>query len=333
VETIRGRVDQFGVAEPVVLQKGNDIVVELPGLKKAQFDRVKKQIGRTAQLEFKICDDESDFMAKAAKTLPKDSPIKVRTDSYDGKKKRGTIAYTYLQVHEKDKKALETFIRTLKLPKDRQILLGREQQKTEKGQKTPDTVFITYYLRRRTELTGEYISDAEVNWDEKTGRPEVSLTFDRTGADIFENVSGNNIGYRMAIVLDNKVNSAPVLQDRISGGRARITLGGFKDPFKLQNEARDLAAVLRTGALPAPLRKTFERQVGPSLGKDAIENGTLAFIIGLALVVLFILYYYRGAGLICDIALVINFLFIAAIMAGLQRDADAYRASLDWCSQ
>jgi preprotein translocase subunit SecD len=93
-------------------------------------------------------------------------------------------------------------------------------------------------------------------------------------------------------------------------------LGGFKDPFKLQNEARDLAAVLRTGALPAPLRKTFERQVGPSLGKDAIENGTLAFIIGLALVVLFILYYYRGAGLICDIALVINFLFIAAIMAG-----------------
>ncbi|MBW2731396.1 MAG: protein translocase subunit SecD [Deltaproteobacteria bacterium] len=315
VETIRGRVDGFGVAEPTVLRKGHDIVVELPGLKKKEFDRVKRQIGRTAQLEFKMVDDESKFMEEAAKTLPPKSPIQVRTDSYDGKK-HGVMSYTYFQ--SKDKKALKAFIAALKLPKTHQVLFGEELEKDKKGNQLPGKLWITYFVKRRTELTGEYITDAEVNWDQQTGRPEVSLTFDRTGADIFARLSGDNIGRRMAIVLDNKINSAPVLQDRIGGGRARITLGGFKDPFKVQEEARDLAAVLRTGALPAPLRKTFERQVGPTLGADAIEKGSLAFAIGLSLVVLFILYYYRGAGLICDIGLALNFLFIAAIMAGFQ---------------
>jgi preprotein translocase subunit SecD len=313
VETIRGRVDQFGVAEPTILRKGRDIVVELPGLKKKDFDRVKRNIGRTAQLEFKILDDESGFMAMSGKKAPKG--IEVRTDSYDGKK-NGTVSYTYFQ--SKDKKALLAFIGTLEVPKNREIMLGETFAKDKKGNPLPDKIYVTHFLRRRTELTGEYITDAEVSFDSQSGRPEVSLTFDRTGADIFARVSGDNVGRRMAIVLDEKVNSAPVLQERIGGGRARITLGGFKDPFKLQEEARDLAGVLRSGALPAPLRKTFERQVGPTLGKDAIEKGTTAFLIGLCLVILFILYYYRGAGLICDIALTVNFLFIAAIMAGFQ---------------
>ncbi|PID38650.1 MAG: protein translocase subunit SecD [Proteobacteria bacterium] len=313
VETIRGRVDQFGVAEPTILRKGRDIVVELPGLKKKDFDRVKRNIGRTAQLEFKILDDESGFMAEAGKKAPKG--IEVRSDSYDGKK-NGAVSYTYFQ--SKDKKALLAFIASLKVPKNREIMLGEQFAKDKKGNPLPDKIYVTHYLRRRTELTGDYITDAEVQFDNQSGRPEVSLTFDRTGADIFARVSGDNVGKRMAIVLDEKVNSAPVLQERIGGGRARITLGGFKDPFKLQEEAHDLAGVLRSGALPAPLRKTFERQVGPTLGRDAIQKGSMAFLIGLSLVILFILYYYRGAGLICDIALAVNFLFIAAIMAGFQ---------------
>ncbi|MCK5797537.1 MAG: protein translocase subunit SecD [Deltaproteobacteria bacterium] len=315
VETIRGRVDQFGVSEPTILRKGHDIVVELPGLKKKDFDRVKRNIGRTAQLEFKILDDESGFMAAAGKDVPKDSGITVRNDSYDGKK-RGSMSYTYFQ--SKDKKALLAFIATLKVPKNREIMLGESFEKDKKGNTLPDKLYVTNYLRRRTELTGEYITDAEVEFDSRTGRPEVSLTFDRTGADIFARVSGDNVGRRMAIILDEKVNSAPVLQERIGGGRARITLGGFKDPFKLQEEAKDLAGVLRTGALPAPLRKTFERQVGPTLGRDAIEKGSFAFMVGLSLVILFITYYYRGAGLICDIALTLNIIFMGAIMAGFQ---------------
>ena len=318
IETIRGRIDEFGVSEPTILRKGRDVVIELPGLTADHFERVKKVIGRTAQLEFRIADDEGDYIRKVAAQLPEKGAIEARTDSYDGKQ-RGTVTYSYLQ--SKNKKALETFLaglakKGLPVPKDREILIGEDRARDEKGNPQPEKVYTTYFLRRRTELTGEYITDAEVQWDEQTGRPEVSLTFDRNGASIFERISGDNIGYRMAIVLDNNVNSAPVLQSRIGGGRARITLGGFRPAPELQREAKDLAAVLRSGALPAPLRKTFERQVGPTLGQDAIEKGRSAFLIGGLLVILFILYYYRGAGLVCDIALAINLMFIMAIMAG-----------------
>lgn len=315
-ETIRARIDEFGVAEPNVILKGSDIVIELPGLSEKDFDRVKRQIGRTAQLEFRIVDDENTYMRTAAAQVPADSPIKVRTGSYDGKQ-HGVISYTYLE--SKDRAALNKFIAGLKdVPKDREILLGEESATDEKGEQLPDRVWITYLVQSITPLTGEYISDAEVMWEERTGHPEVSLTFDRQGADIFEQVSGDNVGRRMAIVLDDTINSAPVLQSRIGGGRARITLGGgLRDPNAILNEARDLAAVLRTGALPAPLRKSFESQVGPTLGRDAIERGQLAFLIGAGAVVLFMLYYYRGAGLIADFALGLNVLFILAIMSAL----------------
>jgi preprotein translocase subunit SecD len=315
IETIRGRVDKFGVAEPSIRAKGRDIVVELPGLGKSDFERVKRVIGRTAQLEFKIADDKDDFMTRMSSRVPKDGPIEVRTDNYDGKQ-HGTVVYTYLQ--SKDKKALTEFIAGLDVPKDHQIQLGEEQAKDEKGNDLPEKVWRTYYLYRRAELTGEYITDAEVQWDERTGRPEVGLNFDRNGASIFERVSGDHIGERLAIILDEKVNSAPVFQSRIGGGRARITLGGFKDPFALQQEAKDLVAVLRTGALPAPLRKVFETQVGPTLGRDAVRKGAMAFAIGGRLVLLFMLYYYRGAGIVCDLCLTLNVVFIMAVLTGFE---------------
>ncbi|MFH1132626.1 MAG: preprotein translocase subunit SecD, partial [Pseudomonadota bacterium] len=299
LETIRGRVDEFGVAEPSIMGKGRDIVVELPGLTEKDFERVKKQIGRTAQLEFRICDDDSDYMNKVALKVPKDGPIEVQDGSHEKGKKGGTSTYKYLE--SKDKKALLAFLESLPgqglpLPKGKEIALGEEVAKDKKGNPLPDKVWITYLVRNRAELTGEYVTDAEVQYDNQTGRPEVSLTFDRTGGEIFAKVSGDNVGERMAILLENKVNSAPVLQERIGGGRARITLGGMMDVFKMQEEAKDLVGVLRSGALPAPLNKTFERQVGPTLGKDSIRKGILAFMIGGGLVVLFMLYYYRGAG-------------------------------------
>ncbi|MCC6749647.1 MAG: protein translocase subunit SecD [Deltaproteobacteria bacterium] len=317
IETIRGRVDEFGVAEPTILRKGRDIVVELPGLTEKHFERVKDVIGRTAQLEFKILDDEGNFIEQAAGKLPKGSAIKLRQESYDGKQ-HGSVSYAFLE--SKDKKALEQFLESLPklglpVPKDHEILLGSEQAQDDKGNKLPEKTWVTHYLKRRTELTGEYLTDAEVQWDQQTGRPEVGLTFDRNGASLFERVSGDNIGRRMAIILDNNVNSAPVLQSKISGGRARITLGGFKPPHELMEEAKDLAGVLRSGALPAPLRKTFEQQVGPTLGKDAVDKGKMIFLVGGGIVALFMLYYYRGAGFICDLALVLNVLYMLAIMA------------------
>jgi preprotein translocase subunit SecD len=119
----------------------------------------------------------------------------------------------------------------------------------------------------------------------------------------------------MAIILDEKINSAPVIESRIGGGKARITMGGFQDPFQLQQEAKDLVAVLRTGALPAPLKKTFETQVGPTLGKDAVEKAKFSMLIGSLAVILFMLIYYRVSGLIADVAMVLNIVYQLAILA------------------
>ena len=144
--------------------------------------------------------------------------------------------------------------------------------------------------------------------DNRYNEPYVSLSFDSRGARLFEQVTGQNIKKRLAIVLDNRVNSAPVIQDKISGGQAQIS-GRYST-----NEARDLAIVLRAGALPAPVKIIEERTVGPSLGKDSIEKGFKSMLIGGAIVIVFMVIYYGLSGIIADIALLLNILFI---MAGL----------------
>jgi preprotein translocase subunit SecD len=174
--------------------------------------------------------------------------------------------------------------------------------------KTGRTTKIPFLLKKRTLLTGEYITDARVQIDSRYNEPYVSLSFDARGARLFEQITGENIKKRLAIVLDNKVYSAPVIQDRISGGRAQIT-GRFTT-----DEARDLAIVLRAGALPAPVKILEERTVGPSLGKDSIEKGFKSMLIGGAVVILFMGLYYGLSGIIADVALLLNILFI---MAGL----------------
>jgi preprotein translocase subunit SecD len=121
----------------------------------------------------------------------------------------------------------------------------------------------------------------------------------------------------MAVLLDDKINSAPVIEGRI-GARGRITLGGFGDPFALQQEAKDLVGVLRSGALPAPLHKTFETQVGPTMGSDSVKKAKFSMILGAAAVVLFMLIYYRFAGLIANVAMVLNLLFMIAILAAFE---------------
>jgi len=164
-------------------------------------------------------------------------------------------------------------------------------------------------LKKRTLLTGEYITDARVQIDSRYNEPYVSLTFDSRGARLFEHITGENIKKRLAIVLDNKVYSAPVIQDKIAGGRAQIT-GRFG-----MDEARDLAIVLRAGALPAPVKILEERTVGPSLGKDSIEKGFKSTIIGGLAVVLFMAVYYGLSGLIADVALILNVILIGSGLA------------------
>jgi preprotein translocase subunit SecD len=260
LETIRNRIDQFGVAEPDIRRQGeNRILIQLPGIKETQ--RAKDLIGKTALLEFKLVDD---------------------TQSID--------------------EALKGNI-----PPGREILY-----KVEEDPDTRRTIKTPFLLKKRTLLTGAYLTDARVQIDSQFNDPYVSLNFDKKGARIFERITAENVNNRLAIVLDNNVYSAPVIQEKIAGGQARIT-GRFST-----EEARDLAIVLRAGALPAPVNILEERTVGPSLGADSIRKGLISMCIGGIIVVLFMVIYYKAAGVIADIALLLNIVLIAAALAGFQ---------------
>jgi preprotein translocase subunit SecD len=321
VETIRNRVDKLAVAEPTIIRKGTDIIVELPGLKPEDFERVKKLIGQTAQLEFKIVDDGSDYMKKvsglALAQKEKFPGIEVQHDGWNQKDTGAPHTDVYLKA--KDKKSLENFFAALegedKVPGDHEVGYEQQVERDDLGQETQDKYWRTYYLHRRAELTGEYIADSDWNVDPQTMNPEVSLTFDHKGGELFEKVSGDNVGRKMAIILDEKINSAPVLEGKIGGGRARITLGGGGSQEAKKQEAMDLVAVLRTGALPAPLTWKSENQVGPTIGRDAVDKAKFSMIIGSLAVILFMLVYYRGAGVIANLAMGLNILFLLAILA------------------
>ena len=256
LETIRNRVDQFGVSEPDIRpQEDYRILIQLPGIKDPK--RAIELIGKTALLEFKLVDEENSLDEALKGNVPVGSQV-LYEDSLDPKTGRRT-----------------------KIP---------------------------YLLKRRTLLTGEYLTDARVQIGSQLGRPEVSLSFNARGARLFERITGANIDKRLAIVLDDNVYSAPVIRDQISGGKAQITGIGNME------EARDLAIVLRAGSLPAPVKILEERTVGPSLGKDSIEKGFKSVVIGGVVVIAFMVLYYGFSGLIADVALILNILFI---MAGL----------------
>jgi preprotein translocase subunit SecD len=244
LETIRNRIDQFGVAEPDIRRQGeNRILIQLPGIK--DTDRAKDLIGRTALLEFKLVDDTDDVNAAVKGNVPAGKEV-------------------LYQVHQ-----------------------DPESGKTSK---------VPLLLKKRTLLTGAYLTNARVDFDQ-FNVPFVSISFDKKGARIFEG---------------NTVASAPVIQEKIAGGQARIT-GNFT-----LEEAKDLAIVLRAGALPAPVKILEERTVGPSLGADSIREGLISTLVGGILVVLFMIVYYKGAGVIADVALILNIFLIAGGLAGFQ---------------
>ncbi len=168
---------------------------------------------------------------------------------------------------------------------------------------------IPFLLKEKTMMTGEFIKDARVALDSQFHEPYVAMEFTDVGAKLFEQITAANVKKRLAIILDNNVYSAPVIQERIAGGRAQIT-GRFDT-----KEASDLAIVLRSGALPAPVKILEQRTVGPSLGQDSIHKGIVSTLISAVLVVLFMIVYYRASGVIADIALVLNIIITLAVLA------------------
>jgi preprotein translocase subunit SecD len=261
LETIRNRIDQFGVSEPIIQRQGQqDILIQLPGIQDPE--RAKEIIGKTALLEFKLVDDTANI-EEAVRNGP---------------------------------------------PPGRQILHGYGGR----GEGGVGAEKVAYVVESRTLMTGEYIVDARVRPSSQLQGPYVELMLNSTGARLFEQITGANVKRRLAIVLDNRVYSAPVIQERIGGGRASIT-GSFDI-----KEARDLAIVLRAGALPAPVEIVEERTVGPSLGQDSIRQGITSFVVGGALVIVFMIAYYKGAGLVAVVAVIFNIFYMLAILAGFQ---------------
>ncbi len=314
IETIRSRVDAFGVTEPDIRKgkEGTDIVVQLPGLKEEDFTRAKDLIGKTAQLEFRILDDENAAAwvqqhQAAIPAGPSGSPsIEVVND--------GSVP----AFKAADKRTLEAF---LEGKVDADHMVGYEEVHTKKGVgavQTTESYWRTVYLKKPAPLTGEFISDARVAVDQRDQRPFVSLTFDSQGARIFGELTTENTKKRMAIMLDDLVNSSPVINEPITGGRAQITLGGWRSNQELYQEARDLVTALEHGALPAPVQKQFETRVGPSLGRDSVRAGGLSLAIGFAAVFLFMLVYYRASGAVADLALLLNLFFMMAVLTGFE---------------
>ncbi|QTO99832.1 protein translocase subunit SecD [Helicobacter pylori] len=251
---IRNRLDQFGLAEPVVIQQGREeISVQLPGIKTLEEERrAKDLISRSAHLQMMAVDEE----------------------------------------HNKDAMTMTD----LEAQKLGSVLLSD----AEMGGKI--------LLKAIPILDGEMLTDAKVVYDQNN-QPVVSFTLDAQGAKIFGDFSGANVGKRMAIVLDNKVYSAPVIRERIGGGSGQIS-GNFSVA-----QASDLAIALRSGAMNAPIQVLEKRIVGPSLGKDSIKTSIIALIGGFILVMGFMVLYYSMAGVIACMALVVNLFLIVAVMA------------------
>ncbi len=256
VDTIRNRLNMFGLAEPTVAKQGKDkILVEVPGIKtEADENRIKELIAKAAHLQMMAVDE-----ARAA-----------RVDSMS---------------EEEAKQYGDVILQDVSNPNQK------------------------YLLYSIPILDGSMLIDAKVGYDQKTNQPLINFKLNGQGAKIFGDFSGKSVGKRMAVVLDGKVYSAPVIRERIGGGSGQIS-GNFTP-----QEAHDIAIALRSGALLAPVEVEEERSVGPSLGADSIKASSIALIVGFLSVVVFMVLYYGMAGVISNIALVANLFLILAIMS------------------
>jgi protein-export membrane protein SecD len=324
LEIIRNRVDQFGIAEPSIQQQGKDkIIVQLPGIKDPA--RARELIGRMAKLEFKLVAEEDEekkvikkieglTLAEEEQKLPKFSELLYPLSKFEKVK----------VIREKDLPLVRKYLKKAReeklIPPRFDLLLGKiEEKEIKMGPiKRLERVSSLYLVHKEASITGDDLEMAR--WEigsnpedfESYNKPIVLLFLNRRGAKKFARLTKEYKGKKsLAIVLDDKVYSAPFIRDEIKDGNARIT-GGFT-----QEEANDLAIVLRAGALPAPVKIIENRSVGPSLGQDSIRKGLLALIWGTILVIAFMIFYYQLPGVVAIFVLFLNLMIMVAILTGL----------------
>ena len=335
-EIIRNRIDQYGVAEPVITTQGSrKLIIELPGV--SDENRVRNLLKGTAKLEFRLLRDPEilvrtldrintylvqnsvapppvsvkDSSSAVSAKLKGPKPVTVTQTSakplYDviGVFQNGT-AYTTEHskefvvslLHRSDIQAL--------LLQDTELLLSAKPEVGKNGEK----LFPIYLVKKSPELTGGVITEAKATFGSQGVQPEVLMSMNSEGTSKWARITGANIGKRIAIVLDGAVYSAPVVQSKIPSGNSVI------NGIESLEEAKDLEIVLKAGALPAPVRIIEERSVGPSLGADYIRAGVLSLAWAFFAVSVFMLVYYKKAGIAADIALVLNIVIVLSVLAG-----------------
>lgn len=294
IETIRNRIDEFGVSEPSITAQGSDrILVQLPGISDAT--RAKDLINKAAFLEFQL--------------VSQNVPAELNTWIEEAQT-AGDYDLAKMKSYSKFVARLNTDLEG-KLPKDTKVVFGKAP-----GAATLTAGKVPYLVTATVDITGDDLKNAQVSYDD-FGNPEVNLSFNPVGANKFAEVTGANVNRQLAIILDQVVYSAPNIQTRIGGGNARITLGSGGDYQKNLEEAKVLSMALRAGALPAQLEQLEERTVGPTLGKDSIEAGKQAIMFGGIFVLLFMMIYYKGFGVIASIALILNVYLIIGLLTAL----------------
>jgi len=343
LEIIRNRVDQFGVVEPLIQKQGGDrIIVELPGLQ--DVERAQKLIGQTAQLEFRLLEapeNTKEILTKIDEIIAQ----KEKGDKPSEKKEKEKeivkdlfsqeVIDTTFEEEEEEWLSDKPFTSLLEpsgsdfslVPLDYKLKIEQYLKDPKIWEVIPeDDTFAwatrvedirgvdyqkLYLVKKRVELSGKYLTDARGGFDQ-FHRPEVRFTLTRQGGRRFAQLTGANIDKPLAIILDGRVQSAPIIRSKIrESGVIEMGTGSTIE------DAYDLAVVLRAGALPAPVKIIENRVIGPSLGQDSINKGMKAALVGIGLVILFMAIYYRLSGIIADFALILNLVFLLAALAGL----------------
>jgi len=318
LQVIRNRVDKFGVTEPLIQPSGKDrIIVELPGIK--DRERAVNLIGRTALLEFKLVAPD-ELTTKTLNQINEIKPILDIVTINEGYTEEG-VKFNYYTFKDKDRAELEEIISSAevqkKLPAGYTLLISREQE-TGEAEEIEATRQL-YLVKDDAEITGEVLTNAM--WDkDRFGDYQVLLNFEAEGRRAMRQLTREaEKKYqepspqvsRLAIVLDDVIYSAPFMKEEVPSNP--VIQGTFT-----REEANDLALVLRSGALPAPIQVEQERTIGPTLGQDSIRKGVKAALLGGIIVLLFMASYYIFAGLIANFALCINIVLILGALAYLR---------------
>jgi len=324
MEIIRTRVDRYGVNEPSILKQGNNrIVVELPGVDDKQ--RVRNLLKGTARLQFHLLPDPADINTAKERIAEYYEPSEDTTTAdtivqqsanplLEVFNLQGTNQYSFGYAQSVDTARVNELIFTPEvinlLPRNTTLMWSASpfQVDSEAGIELYEMIPVI----EDPELTGEVIEEASVNFDPVTNQPQVAMNMNSEGARRWARITGANVNKPVAIVLDNFVYSYPTVQNKISNGRSSIS--GLADV----QEAEDLVNILLSGALPAPLEIIEERTVGATLGEASINAGFFSLVIGLTIVALFMVMYYKLGGFIADLALLVNIFIILGILAAFK---------------